>query len=488
MTWERPDPITAPPTLPEFPVDVLPKVLAEYVEAAAVADIVDPSMTGSVALAVLSAACVGRIKVNPWGSWIERGPVWTCVVAPPGARKSAVYSRMTRPLLDAQKELTARAREGRDDAVAIHTAAVKAEKSAINALADAMNGSDADAIAAAEAALALRTAEVAETYVKPLPTLFGDDVTSARLHDLIAENGGRFALFVPEGAQLFHRLLAGNGESLGPYLKGHAGDFLRKELVGRKVSDVDDPAMVLSVMVQPETLAAQGMSADLERTGFSARFLYASPPSIITPDDAGPRPSPDAFLEADYNTMVRAMVDELWTLDEPRVLTLTTEAREAFTAYQRRVIAWSSVDDPMPGFTSKLAGSVLRIAGAMAVFNDPTVTTIDAVTVADACEIGNFYFASMWQLFGDQLTPAGRQAELLRKVLKLCARHYARGRTHLSVRDVQRGVREFNIEGGHNATKAVLMALELHDWLRAKGGVWEINPRVGTLSAHSGKG
>jgi replicative DNA helicase len=47
----------------------------------------------------------------------------------------------------------------------------------------------------------------------------------------------------------------GNGPNLGVYLKGHAGDTLRIDRIGRPVEYVRQPALTMGLAVQPDVLS-----------------------------------------------------------------------------------------------------------------------------------------------------------------------------------------------------------------------------------------
>ena len=485
--WGVPAVPEHPAEVPEFPTHALPKPVALFVEQVAESVGVDVAMPGSVALTVLSAACVGRIKVSPWPGWTEHGPIWVTIAAPPGERKTAIKNVMAAPLEAATSALVAEAMVGRDERLALLKAATKAQNKAENVLAEAMNGGDPDAIATAEDTLRARTEDVTARAVSALPKLVGDDATSAALHDELAAQGGRFALMVPEGTGLFHRLLTGNGESLAPYLAGHGGDALRRSLVSRKVATVEDPALTVLVMVQPKVLADKGSDDTLTWSGFADRFLYVAPASVLTPAHAGPRPAPDAFTEAEYAGRIMAMVETLWPLEAPRVLTLTDDAKRALTEFQKIQLTHQTLNrvaDPMPGFTSKLIGAVVRMAGHTAVFNNPAAEVIDADTVANAWELGQYFNSSMWRLFGESFTPAGQAAELAIDILGTLAGMHRRGWSVVQTRDVHKRVRELAVAGGAATCRQMLNSLADLGWLRSsERDAWELHPR---LSEHVG--
>lgn len=103
--WEQPVPLGATTRLPAFPVSALPPWLADQVTQTARFTQTPPDLPAAVALAVLSAAAGGRAVVEVRGSWREPVNLYTVTALPPGARKSAVFAEMTRPLLDTEASM-----------------------------------------------------------------------------------------------------------------------------------------------------------------------------------------------------------------------------------------------------------------------------------------------------------------------------------------------------------------------------------------------
>ena len=86
--------------LPPFPVDALPKPIADYVTCVAISTQTAPDMAATVALGVMAIAVQGKyeLMVNP--SWREQLCLLTAVIASPGERKSPVVKLMTRCIED----------------------------------------------------------------------------------------------------------------------------------------------------------------------------------------------------------------------------------------------------------------------------------------------------------------------------------------------------------------------------------------------------
>lgn len=417
---------------PTFPTGALPEPLAEFVAQVADAYDVDAAMPGAWALGVLSAACVGRLKTQPREGWTEHGPLWPCVVAEPGERKTPILRTLRKPLDDTEATIVADAMNGRDVAEATASAAHKASTTAEKDLATAMGDGDPDKIATAQARLTELVEKERELRLPPVPKLVGDDATSAKLHDLLAAHGGRFAVFSVEGDTLYRRLASGDGDFQGPYLAGHGGDTLRRALVGRHVADVDDPALTVVMAVQPEVLRARGSADDLVSTGFRDRFLFALPDSVL---DIEPNPSVnavDAFVAATYASTIREITETFWPLDVPRVLPYTDDAQKLFAQAETRHREMLTVRrdmEPTMGSAKKHMGTVSRIAGVLAVARDRDTEAVTLDDLHSALEIGDYFLTCARRLFGHTMTEWGDAQADLDAIVRYFARRMDKGET-----------------------------------------------------------
>lgn len=93
-----PTPLNPTKSPPPFPIGALPPTIRDMVNYVAETTQVYPDMPASVALAALSVCLQGKAKIsfNPY--WSEELNLYMLIIAPPGERKSAVFSAMTSPI------------------------------------------------------------------------------------------------------------------------------------------------------------------------------------------------------------------------------------------------------------------------------------------------------------------------------------------------------------------------------------------------------
>jgi hypothetical protein len=192
--WTPPIPLGAVGSLPAFPVQVLPGWLGDHVAAVATATQTPPDLAGMLALAVLAAVAGGAVEVQPRPGWHEPLCLFVAVGMDAGARKSSVFTAMTRPLADYERQQATAALPAITETATrrriAEQAAAHAEAAASKAPTDQAEQRQAEAVAQA--------AEAANLHVPPLPRWLVDDATPEALAGLLAVYG-RIALLSPEG-------------------------------------------------------------------------------------------------------------------------------------------------------------------------------------------------------------------------------------------------------------------------------------------------
>ncbi|HZO25554.1 MAG TPA: YfjI family protein [Chloroflexota bacterium] len=372
--WPDPVPFDGP-VLPSFPCEILPDWLGSFVRAEARATQTPPDLAGLLSLAVLASTLAGRVLLRPWGDWLEPLNLFCMVVLPPGHRKSAVFASVTQPLQQFEADATT--------ATAPHIArARRARHAAQQALTRAQ---DAAALAPDDrrpellALVERRADELAAVEVPVLPRLIADDCSPERLAMLLHEQGGRLAILSPEGG--IFDLIAGRYSTTGApnldhYLKGHAGDPIVVDRVGRPGEIIPRPALTIGLTVQPEVLRGLIVRPGFLGRGLLARFLYAVPNAILGCRDVDAQPVPDS-LRADYHRRIRALLalthpDLLLRSSLPQnpalVLPFSEPATVRLRDFARAVEPRLAPDgdlDPLVDWASKLVGAVARIAGLL---------------------------------------------------------------------------------------------------------------------------
>ena len=394
--WPAPTPLTASPTgLPGFPLWTLPEWLGEYAASLAEVTQTPADLAGCLALAMLAVAAGGKVWIQA-PAWREPANLFTVVVLPPGNRKSEVYRAMCAPIKAAEATLIAETEPLIAEAViARRIAEAYAEQTATAA----ENASTFDPTQraltlteAAEARLALDAA-----VVPPKPRLFSDDATVEVLTSLLCEQGGRMAILSPEG-EVFS-IAAGRysgAPNFAVLKKGHAGEEMRVDRMGRDSEHVEAATVTLGICTQPGVLAELGATPQFRDQGLLGRLLFSVPDSLLGHRNNKPSPMP-TDQEATYQATMKALVLSLAGHTEPATLTFTPDAHEAISELLAEVEPRFRADGDLAHMTDwggKLVGATVRIAGLLHLakhLRDGWDQPITADTFADARDLGEYF-------------------------------------------------------------------------------------------------
>jgi replicative DNA helicase len=396
-SWAPPVPFGVIGSLPLFPVEVLPDWLGEYVAAVATATQTPPDLAGMLALAVLATVSAGAVEVEPRPGWREPLCLFIAVGMDAGTRKSAVFTALTCPVADFERDQAAAALPGITETAVLRRiadqAAATAEAAAGKAPASQQEEARAEAIA--------RAAEAANLIVPPIPRWLVDDATPEALAGLLATYG-RIALLSPEGDvfdQMAGRYNQAAGPNLGVYLKGHAGDLLKVDRRGRPPEYVERPCLTIGLAVQPEVLRGLASRPGFGGRGLLARFLYSLPESLVGHRQPGAPPIAPAVADR-YALELQALASSLAVPagdDGPALLTLDPQAGELLLGFERdlepRLAANSGDLAHLAGWAAKLAGATCRLAALLHLashLRDGWTQPISPNTLAGAARLADY--------------------------------------------------------------------------------------------------
>jgi replicative DNA helicase len=394
--WAPPIPFGVIADVPRFPVEVLPGWLGEYVAAVATATQTPSDLAGMLALAVLATVAAGAVEIQPRPGWQEPLCLFVAVGMDAGTRKSSVFSALTRPVAEFERDQAAAALPSITETTTLRRiaeqAAAQAEATASKAPADQREDRQAEAIA--------RAAEAANLVVPPMPRWLVDDATPEALAGLLATYG-RIALLSPEGDvfdQMAGRYNQAAGPNLGVYLKGHAGDLLKVDRRGRPPEYVQRPCLTIGLTVQPEVLQGLAGRPGFRGRGLLARFLYSLPASLVGRRQAGAPPVPESVADR-YIRELQTLATSLTRPagDDPTMLTLDPHADELLLAFERDLEPRLAADRGdlahLAGWAAKLAGTTCRLAALLHLaehLRDGWAHPISANTLAGAIQLANY--------------------------------------------------------------------------------------------------
>lgn len=410
MDYEWPPivPLMAVDLLP-FPVEALPPVLRQFSEEVAESYQVPVDMPAMLSLVTAAVPLSKYLRIQLRPDWSEPCNVYVAVALPPASRKSAVVAAMTKPLYAFERE---------------SKKAIQNEIKRAKLKRDALNGKLKKAKKAAEQAgpeeldQALREVEEIEKQIPEIPTpvrLVADDVTPEKLASLLAENDGKMAIISAEGG-IFESIAGrySNGiPNLDVILKGHAGDNLRVDRIGRETELIDSPALTIGLTVQPEVLKGLASKPGFRDRGLIGRFWLVMPPSMIGSRKIETQPIyPDTQIK--YQYLIGDLLDLFHRIGDDqlpvtRYITLEPEATQIFKEYCQSIEKELGVGGSMEmikDWGGKLVGGVARIAAILHAVIHPKAPWDSKVTpesMSNAIKIGDYlqrHALSVFQLMG----------------------------------------------------------------------------------------
>jgi hypothetical protein len=385
--------------LPDFPRDVFPSWMSDYTEALSEATQTPRDLAGMLGITVGAVVSAKLVQIEVWGGWTEPANLFTATALKSGSRKTTVFERMCAPIEEYEAQLiedTAQEIAEQRTRYRVYEGRLKkAEQRAAKSEGDDLDTLTADAMQAAS--------DLESIKVPAEPRLLVDDASPERLAALIAEQGGRIALMSAEGGVF--DMMAGRYSqgipNLDVYLKGHAGDALRVDRVGRAADFVRKPTLTTGLAVQPDVLRGLASKPGFRGRGLLGRYQYAIPHDTLGSRRIRTRPVP-RDIENEYGRKVRYILGLSPKLPdgerEPHTLRFSSEAQDGM----ERLMSWleprladGAEFGDMTDWAGKLAGAVARTAGILHMLDhagkmEPWEREVSADTFRRAVKIGRY--------------------------------------------------------------------------------------------------
>ena len=353
--WEPPIPFTQH-TLPTFPVYAFPPEIRDYVMAVAETTQTPVDMAATAALAVLALCQQGKYRIRGKDDWIEPLNLFTVIVAEPSERKSAVISHMA----GAVHRFEAAYNQQHADAVERSRVEKRMLEKQQRNLEEMVLKGKAQIEDLQDVSMQLANFR----EVMPM-RLYVDDVTTEKLTSVLSENGGTAAILSAEGG--IFDMLSGiytKNVNIDVFLKGHSGDSIRVDRIGRNSESIMNPALTVLLAVQPNVLSGMMSNGTFRGRGLTARFMYCMPQSRVGDRLYRTQPIPDEVARC-YEVTIRNLLDEEKP-QTPELIHLSPEADKLLEAFAGEVESKLKNEySDIPDWAGKLVGAVLRISGLL---------------------------------------------------------------------------------------------------------------------------
>ena len=405
LQWDTPIPFDEF-DLPTFPADTLPPAVRDYVMAVAETTQTSVDMAAVASLAILSICLQGKFRI--WGKpdWAEPLNTYCVIVLPPAERKSAVISLMTEPLEEYEQEV--------NNAMDAQILESQMKKSVLDKerrmLEDKVSKGKADASELADKAKEISAFQ----EVLPLK-LFVDDVTAEKLASVLAENNSKAAIVSAEGGifDILNGIYTKN-VNIDVFLKGHSGDTIRVDRIGRASESILHPTLTMLLAVQPEVLNGLMTNGTFRGRGLTARFLYAMPKSSLGVRSFHTKPIGET-IKNEYTKLIRSVLESDAAEDPIELSDEATSVLERLFQDTENRFHTDLVE--IADWAGKYVGAVLRIAGLLHIaenHNFPEFSDVSASTMENAVRIGEYFLEhakAAYSLMGAD--PVNKQSEYL---------------------------------------------------------------------------
>jgi hypothetical protein len=223
------------------------------------------------------------------------------------------------------------------------------------------------------------------------------------------------------------------------YLKGHSGDDLITDRVGRPSVRVKQPALTCAYAMQPAVIERVAQNAAFRGRGLLARFLYAAPQSWIGRRKIAPAPMSDATREV-YRATVRALAQ----VEDGFLLPLSADAAASFRDWEAEIETMLGDGGQMEttrDWGAKLAGATLRLAAGLHCAERGAAGRIEGATIRAAVELGRYLVPHAEAVLNMMQAKNKAGDDDARYLLRWIERH---GRQEFTKRDAQQhGKRRF---------------------------------------------
>ncbi|MFD4972272.1 DUF3987 domain-containing protein [Streptomyces sp. NPDC058424] len=466
--WDPPIPVPKT-TLPPFPTGLLGDSLARWVRAQGASLNVSDDLLGCSALGTISAALGGKVGVAVKGGWdAENVCLYLLGLADSSARKTPALDAASAPMRDRIGQLREESR-AEVDQVEQEIRITEKELAAVENDVSRGKASKEDARAVLESLRDLRE--------QPgLPKAFVGDVTLEALGKVMGENGGRMALHESEAG--FFKACAGlygNGRAdITLVLKAYSGTGHEIDRVGRGHSWMPRTALTLTLIIQPGVVEhMEKDNPEFKSSGFLNRFLYALP----SPMPPGSFDTPDVPLDValDYAQRIVRLVDDVWTSENVRTLTLTTQARKVFAEFYNQTEkdkADGGALHDVAEWAGKLCGQIIRIAACLTLYDNPAAAEIGEDAMTRSVALAPYLTAHARAAFALMSRDGDGGRKLLRDILDRLPQLLADDRT-VTLRKIRESFKGRRASGSAGAVDAEAIK-DAMDELEELGWVAEI--------------
>jgi len=329
-----------------FPVERLPQMIREFVEAVSAQERTKSSLAACCALGVLSASAGGGVCAQSGENRKSFANLYVLVGSESGTGKSRVYAEVAAPFLAKDSALhddwKRTQRPGLETDIAMSRTTLKALQDRVKK--EGYSDSLRNDLIECQAKLNAATAALERPS-----RLFTDDVTSQKLALLIQNESESFASMSSDARAVADNLLGRYHEKGSPdadfYLKAWSGDEVRVDRKGSESVIIRAPRLAALWLVQPDKVAELFAEPALVESGFLPRCLVCQVNTELIKMSEGRGTAMSSALRQKWEALVNRILAAFRLFprsdggdNQPVTISVTEGARQKLDDYYDEVV------------------------------------------------------------------------------------------------------------------------------------------------------
>jgi hypothetical protein len=241
----------------------------------------------AISIASLALSGAARVRIND--DWVEDAPIWSIVVANASERKSPVHKELLTPLDDYLSKFAYENKRA--------ISSLRRKKTALQAKLKTLDDDYNKAIkkGADGADAILQAIDKVEAEIEDIgselnvPDLLHADATTEALVPALKMAGETIGVITAEAEPIENMLgLYTDKPNFSLYLKGYSCEKYIQTRIGRESITIEQPRIVVSVLMQSEPMEKLASSRQAIERGFIGRCMFAVPKSKVGERDLNP--------------------------------------------------------------------------------------------------------------------------------------------------------------------------------------------------------
>ena len=372
-----------------FPVNALPPILSDMVQAIATTTSTDPAMAGTAILSAVSYCFSGVYRMSAKRDHTEPLVLDALTVAEPSFKKSPVIAMVKRPYIKFAHDWN---ENNKQDIFK-----TQAERNILVNQLNALEKKD-DVTAEEIAELQTKLSNIPQSNFRRIVV---DDITPESLVNQLEENG-TLLMISDEAGMLgnFSGRYSNNIPNLDLLLKSWNGETYISDRATRGTIVLKKPYMSICLACQPYVFESMINNSAFRGSGLIARFVYCFPVSNIGSRRYDTQPVPEEVAE-NYKKLMYKLLNDKFTYHDEKELYLHFDGKAygEFVDYYNNFIEPHLVTDMAfcKDWGGKYHGLILRLCGIIHCVKcalngeNPVEIRVGMDTFCNAVEIGEYF-------------------------------------------------------------------------------------------------